>query len=171
MSAPRRHPNVVHSSEVEPLARESGKRMAFRFFPLGSPAGARQLGASLYEIAPGQVPFPCHFHCANEEAMFVLEGRGHVRIGEAKVAVGPGDWISFPVGPDHAHQVENTGDVPLRFLALSTTHTVDVCGYPDSKKILAVGAPHGAKYEDPRWVRKIFEEGSAVDYFKGEQVD
>lgn len=171
MDSTRRHPNVVHPREITPVERVSGRRMALKGFPLAMNAGAKQLGATLYEIQPGQVPFPRHYHCANEEAMYVLEGTARVKIGDATIDATAGDFISFPVGPAHAHQVENSGTTVLRFLALSTMHATEVVGYPDSKKIMATGAPAGATWADPKWVRKIFEEGAEVDYFKGENVD
>ena len=42
---------------------------------LGGQAGGEHLGASLYEIPPGQATFPFHAHFANEELLIVIEGR------------------------------------------------------------------------------------------------
>jgi mannose-6-phosphate isomerase-like protein (cupin superfamily) len=88
-----RHPNVRNADEVE--AREMIKgRHNMRLRQLGKPAGSRALGATLTEVAPGAVSFPRHAHHANEEAIYVLSGSGEARIGEARVAVRPGDWIT-----------------------------------------------------------------------------
>ena len=37
-------------------------------------------------------------------------------------------------GPETAHQIINTGDVELRYLAVSTQESPEVCMYPDSGK-------------------------------------
>ncbi len=167
----RRHKHVIHVSEAQGDERMTGSRFGFKYRALAAGAGAAALGGSWYEVPPGRAAYPFHYHCVNEEAMFVLEGEGTIRIGADRVPVRAGDWVSFPIGPDTAHQVINTGAAPLRFLALSTRVNADVVGYPDSKKLAATAAAPGARYEDPRWIRMIVPEGTNVDYFHGEQID
>jgi uncharacterized cupin superfamily protein len=167
----QRHPQVINVDESRETERLTGARFGFRNRPLADRAGGRSIGCTWYEIPPGRTAFPYHFHRINEEAMFVLEGNGTVRIGAQTVPIRAGDWVSFPIGPDNAHQVINDGDAPLRLLALSTKVNGDVVGYPDSKKIGAVGAPPGTKLGDPVWMRVIVREGTSVEYFDGEQTD
>lgn len=159
----RRHPNVVHRDEVEPTIVERG-RHRFQRRALGSASGSTQLGGSLMELAPGAVSYPLHFHCANEEAIYVISGQGTARIGDSRVAVRAGDWIALPVGPEHAHQMINDGAEPLVYLVLATDHKCEVIGYPDSKKIAALG---GDSWERP-WVREIKRSGDTLDYWDGE---
>ena len=163
MPNPRRHPNVVRADEVDSYAIDRGKHHV-RGHILGRAAGSLQLGGTLTELPPGAVSFPCHYHCANEEAVFVVSGTGTARIGEQRVAVGPGDWIAYPVGPAFAHQMINDGSVPLVYLCISTTHKTEVVGYPDSKKI---GTRAGESFDTP-WIRTITREGPALDYWDGE---
>jgi uncharacterized cupin superfamily protein len=163
MTTPRRHPNGVHRDEIAAVSIARGKHQAVRR-SFGAAAGSRQLGGSLMEVAPGAVSYPLQFHCANEEAIYVISGQGTVRIGEARVPVGAGDWIAFPVGPEHAHQMINDGAEPLVYLAIGTEHKCDVLGYPDSKKIQAIG---GASWKD-LWIRQIVRRGDGLDYWDGE---
>ena len=167
----RRHPQVVNVSEAQGNERLTGSRFGFRAKQLSEPAGGRAIGCSWYEIPPGRAAYPYHFHCMNEEAMFVLEGEATVRIGKDEVACGPGDYVAFPVGPATAHQVINRGSGPLRIIALSTKHNADVVGYPDSKKVAGLGVPPGARFGETPWLRFIVPEGASVDYFHGERVD
>jgi uncharacterized cupin superfamily protein len=51
---------------------------------LGRQAGARQLGASLFELPPGASSFPLHVHHANEEMIVVLSGRPTLRTSRAR---------------------------------------------------------------------------------------
>jgi len=163
MSESRRHPNVVHRDEVAPMPMNKGKhRMELR--RLGAAAGGQMIGANLTEVAPGAVSFPFHYHCATEEALFVLRGKGIARIGDARVPVREGDWVSFPAGAQHAHQMVNDGTEPLVYLCVSASvQKVDVVGYPDSKKVAATAGP----FEKPlhRWISR---QGESLDYWDGE---
>jgi len=163
MIADRRHPNVVHADEVEPLVVERGQHR-FHRRSFGATAGNRQLGGSLMELAPGAMSYPFHYHCANEEAIYVIAGTGTVRLGEKRVAVRAGDWIAMPVGPAHAHQMINNSDAPLVYLAIGTEHTCEVIGYPDSKKVAVMG---GESW-DELWIREIKPAGETLDYWDGE---
>jgi uncharacterized cupin superfamily protein len=171
MSTPRRHPQVVHLDEVDPITNEKGSRFGATMKWLGHATGSRGIGCTWYEVPPGKTAFPQHYHCANEESVYVLEGAGTVRIGAETVAVGPGDYVTFPVGPAHAHQVINTGTGPLRYLCFSTKHPVEVVGYPESGKLGAMALAPGSTFKDPPWVRAIFEQSGQVDYYKGEKTD
>ena len=163
MTKDRRHPNVVNLQEVEPNAMKKGKHHGIGR-RLGSAAGSQQLGGTVMELPPGAISYPFHYHCMNEEAIYVISGTGTTRIGDARVAVRAGDWIAYPVGPEHAHQMINDGNEPLVYLTLSTGHKCEVVGYPDSKKI---GAMAGPAFDKP-WIRQIVRQGESLDYWDGE---
>lgn len=164
MSDPRRHPHVVNLSEISPEAEPPhGERFAFSAREVGAAVGVKQLGCNWFEVPPGKTAFPHHYHCANEEAIFVLAGTGTMRIGDARVPVRAGDFIALPVGPECAHQLLNTGDVPLSYLCLSTKHPVEVVGYPDSDKVGLIARRDGAEL-----MRKIYPADATTDYFTGE---
>jgi uncharacterized cupin superfamily protein len=162
MTTARRHPNIVNQDELEANVLEKGKHhvKSRRFGPA---AGNQQIGCMLTEIPPGSISFPLHYHCANEEAVYIVSGSGTARIGDTRVKVRPGDWIAYPVGPEHAHQLINDGDAPLVYLCISTMHKCEVVGYPDSNK---VGVRAGESFEKP-WVRSMTR-GASLDYWDGE---
>lgn len=59
------------------------------------------------------------------------------------VPVSEGDYIAIPPGPDHAHQLTNTGARTLRYLAIDSKSQPDVTVMPDSQKYGVVGSvPH-----------------------------
>ena len=168
----RRHPHVVNLDEVEARMQTKGTRFGGASKRLGPHVGSERLGCTMYEVEPGRRAFPFHFHCLTEGAVFVLEGEGTLRIGNDSVPVRAGDWIAFPVGPDNAHQLINTGDKLLRYLAVSAGSTADVVGYPDSKKVAALATPtHQPSPTTPPWIRFITREDASVDYFDGEEID
>lgn len=145
------------------MPMEKGKhKMTLR--RLGAAAAGNMLGANLTEVPPGAVSFPFHYHCATEEALYVLRGTGTARIGDARVAVREGDYLAFPVGPEHAHQMINDGTEPLVYLCVSASaQKVDVVAYPDSKKVAA----SAGTFEKPvhRWISR---QGESLDYWDGE---
>lgn len=166
----KRHPNVVNINEVEPRVVEKGTRFAFKGYRLGAPSGASMLGCGYFEVPPGKTAFPNHYHCANEEGVYIIEGEGEARIGKDTVKVGKGDYIAYPVGPGYSHSLKNTSTGTLKYLCISTMLTTEVVGYPDSKKIAAVGGmdpvqgPRGAK------VFTLIKEQPSVDYYEGEDT-
>ncbi len=163
----KKHTNVTHISEVEPRVADKGK-FAFTGKRLGPTSGAKALGCSWYEVPPGKTAFPNHYHCANEEGVFILEGTGEARIGKDKVNVEPGDYIAYPPGPEYSHSLKNTGKGPLRYLCLSTMITTEIVGYPDSKKLAGAGLFDPATGIMGAKVRFIIKEQPSVDYYEGE---
>jgi uncharacterized cupin superfamily protein len=167
----KKHPNVVNINEVEPRVEAKGDKFGYRGRRLGPQVGAKQIGCSYFEIEPGKQAFPHHFHSSNEEALFVLEGVGTVRIGSETIEICAGDYVSFPVGPEHAHSIKNTSNNVLKCLCMSTLHSVEVVGYPDSKKVAAFAmadASKGLLGGATPWVRMMIKEQPSVDYYEDE---
>ena len=114
----------------EQLLEQAG--FAFRRKRLAAAAGGKGLGVSWFELQPGQKAFPLHFHLANDEAVFVLEGEGVLRLGDEEHALRAGDYVAFPPGPP-GHQIVNRSQSPLRYLAMSTMREPEVAVYPSLK--------------------------------------
>ena len=57
---------------------------AFKDAWVGDRVGSRQLGGSLYEVAPGKKLWPYHVHHANEEWAIVVRGRPTLRTPEGE---------------------------------------------------------------------------------------
>lgn len=159
----RTHPNVVAADDLPWVDFSRGRGFRYRRRILGEAAGGAKLGCSLYELAPGASAFPRHFHSANEEAIYVLEGSGTLLLGDQRVPVKAGDYAALPVGPDHAHRLVNSSQAPLRYLCISTQDEVEICGYPDSDKLSMSVGPRSK-----RTIGAMYRRGSAVDYFDGE---
>ncbi|GAO03700.1 cupin domain-containing protein [Anaeromyxobacter sp. PSR-1] len=171
MSPTRRHPHVVNVAEIPQTVTEQGTRFAFRRRQLSAGSGGEQLGCSHMELPPGKTAWAHHFHCANEEAIFVLAGSGLLRLGDAEVRVGPGDYVALPAGPAAAHQLRNDGAAPLQYLALSTMLPTDITVYPDSGKVglFAGAAPGGPK--ERRYLAGFTARPEGGAWFDGERVD
>ncbi|MFB6104847.1 MAG: cupin domain-containing protein [Halobacteriaceae archaeon] len=141
---------------------------AFRRKQLGAAADGDAIGASLYELEPDHRAWPYHYHTANEEAMYVLEGAGTVRVDDEPTPIEAGDYLAFPPGPDSAHVVVNDGDDPLRYLMVSTMTDPDVTVYPDSEKFgVFVGSPPGGR--EDRSLHGFYRIDDDVDFWTGEE--
>jgi uncharacterized cupin superfamily protein len=137
----------------------------YRRARLARQAGARQLGASLYEIPPGQATFPYHAHTANEELLVVIEGQPSLRTPSGWRDLDRGEVVSFPAGPEGAHQVANRSPDTARVLILSTMIAPEVNLYPDSDKLMAATRAPGAAGEG---FQESYRRADALDYWEGE---
>jgi uncharacterized cupin superfamily protein len=116
--------------------------------------GDELIGASLYELEPGNQLWPYHFHVGNEEWVVVVSGTPTLRTPEGERELRAGDVVGFPEGEAGAHTFYNRGSEPSRILFLSTLRS----GYPtyvDSDKVGAGG--------------RVFRRADAVDYWDGEE--
>ena len=130
-------------------------------------AFARALGATLYEIDPGQNGSPFHLHHANEEMIVVLAGSPTLRTADGSRALAPGDVVACPAGRAGAHQLRNRTDEPVRALVISTMVYPEVAEMPDSDKILVISHPPGTADR----VAGAFPRAAEVDRLHGEPGD
>lgn len=164
-----RRPNAINLDQLEWTEQSHGTRFQVRRKQLGGAAGGKKLGCSLYEVPPGSQSWPYHFHYANEEAIFVLEGTGTLRLAGEEFVISQGDYIALLAEPAGAHQVINTSTAPLRYLCFSTMIQPDIVAYPDSGKVgvFAGAAPGGFKQQ--RTLNAFFRNNDATDYWDGEE--
>ena len=165
----RRHPNVINKDEVAATEGGRGDRYAYFRRQLGAAAGGRALGASYMELPPGRSAWPAHFHCANEEAIFVIQGTGTLRLGIERSPLRSGDSVALPAGPTE-HQIINDSTGPLSYLAFSTMVPTDVVVYTDSAKLGVFGGSPPGGTREGRIVEGFFKLEEAVDYWEGETV-
>ena len=142
----------------------------YRRARLGRQAGAEALGASLYEVPPGQATFPYHSHTANEELLIVISGCPTLRTPDGTRELREGEIVSFAVGPSGAHQLINRSEETVRFLVLSEMNAPEVSLYPDTERIGAMTRAPGAP-DDPDEVFGFFRLDDQVDYWEGEEPD
>jgi len=151
----------VSLSTTEPQL-DPGDPPGFRALMLrpGPSLGAKQTGASLYELPPGEAVCPYHYEYGEEEWVLVLEGRPSVRDPDGVHELAPLDLVFFPTGPEGAHQIRNDSDAPARVVMWGQVVLPGATVYPDSDKI---GIWTGNKADDV-----LVRRTSGLDYFDGE---
>ena len=102
---------------------------------LGEQTGMEEIGFALIEVAAGDESTEHHKHYHEEECLYVIDGTGTARIGSESFQIGPGDFIGCRKG-GLAHSLQNTGDAPLRCIAISQRKAHDVSDYPRRGKRL-----------------------------------
>ena len=135
---------------------------------IAAQAGAQEIGATLYEIAPGGAISPYHLHHANEELLIVLDGTPRLRTPQGTSTLEPGSVVAFPPGEQGAHRIANAGPEPVRVLVCSTMKLPEIAEYLDTGTWLAMTAPAqgkvfpaGAHVELGEAVAEAMEEGAA----------
>jgi uncharacterized cupin superfamily protein len=101
---------------------------------LAERAGSEYLGASLYELRPGQ-EMVFHYHLQREELLIVLAGRLDLRTANGWEELPEGEVVAFPRGERGAHGFRNNGDGPARALMISEMHGPNISVYPDTNEI------------------------------------
>ena len=134
--------HIINISEVEfkgspvPLPENLKEKYGgAQMGQVGMVLGSQKLGYNVTVVPAGKRAFPLHNHHVNEEMFFILEGSGEVRIGAETFPIKKGDFICCPPGgKELAHQIINTSDAELRYLAVSTKMSPEIAEYPDSGK-------------------------------------
>ncbi len=123
-------PNV-YAGEFQMEREEMGVRGS----RLGPAVGARELGASVYELAPGASGFNLHAHYGNEELFVVLRGTPSLRTADGEEELAPGEVVACPRGREGMHTLVNRSAEPALVLAVSTANSPDVVIYPETDTV------------------------------------
>lgn len=159
---PPGEPLDLGALELQPPDDDTPAGFRARAVRLGPLLDATYLGATLYELDPGEAICPYHWEGAEEEWLLVLAGTPTLREPGGEHVLGPGATVCFPRGPEGAHKVTNTVEAgygeTARVLMLATRPVPDVsiCVYPDSEKV-GIWPPGG-----------IYLLPDAVGYWHGE---
>jgi uncharacterized cupin superfamily protein len=122
---------------------------------VGRQLGSQKLGASIWELPPGQAAYPYHWHLTEEELLIIVEGRPSLRTPDGWRELEQGEVVAFPRGEHGGHQVVNRTEDTVRFLAFSTPTEPEIVMYPDSGKVGADG--------------RRFRLSDEVNYYDGER--
>jgi len=103
---------------------------------LGDAAGLTQFGVNLTRIAPGSASALRHWHEAEDEFVYMLEGELVLVENEGETVLKPGDAAAFPAGSGNAHRLLNRTDREAVYLEVGTRAAADRVHYPDDDLML-----------------------------------
>lgn len=158
---------VINLDELDLVERGNGGSFEAKVSSFGRMIGSTGLGCMLHVVPPGKKAFPRHAHHQINELFVILEGEGTYRFGEESYPVKAGDVCAAPSGgTETAHQLANTGDVPLKYLGISTAAETEVVEYPDSEKFAVMSRFDWSTMSGG--IRFIGRSKDSLDYFDGE---
>ena len=110
---------------------------------IGPAGGLQRLGVNIVTLMPGETSTYRHWHEAEDEFLYLLEGRAVVVENDGVHEIGPGDMCCWPAGVDNAHHVLNRSNAPARYLVVGSGAERDCVHYPDQGQTM--------HHQPPRW--------------------
>jgi uncharacterized cupin superfamily protein len=99
---------------------------------LSKAGGITQFGAYLDTLMPGATSSDRHWHTAEDELAYILDGTATLIDNDGAHSLHPGDAACWPHGCPNAHHLENRGTAPCTYLIVGTRVAGDICHYPDT---------------------------------------
>ena len=128
----RRH--VVNQITGEDLGEYSNAN-------LGDAGGLGQFGVHLEILHPGAKSSMRHWHEAEDELVYVLDGTLTLVEDSGETPLGPGEAAAFVAGAENAHRLENRGAADARYLVIGTRAAHDVIHYRDHDLVVTFDGP------------------------------
>ncbi|KQV91347.1 cupin [Massilia sp. Root351] len=97
--------------------------------------GLTQFGAFVEVLQPGTRSSIKHWHSAEDEMVYVLEGQVTLVEGDTEKLLNPGDAATFRAGVAVGHCLWNRSASPTRCLVAGTRAAVDNITYPDHDRV------------------------------------
>ena len=158
---------IINKEDLEFSKFGDGEQFGAERAEVGAKIGANKLGYGVVRLPPGKRAWPYHAHHVIEEAFFILAGHGTLRHADEHHPVREGDFICAPPDPTQPHQIINTSDEALTYIAISTNESTDICLYPDSDKF-GVWPTRSKDRSDPKNFHVFSRKSNGVDYWDGE---
>jgi uncharacterized cupin superfamily protein len=103
---------------------------------LGDPHGLTHFGVNLTEMDPGAVSALRHWHTAEDEFIYIVEGTPTLVTDAGEQALRPGMCACFPANAGDGHRLENRSDALVRYLEVGNRSKGDEVHYPDSDMVM-----------------------------------
>ena len=111
-----------------------------RRWALGDAAGLDQFGVNLMRLPPGQWSSQRHWHSAEDEFVWVVEGEVVLVEDGIEVVLRPGDCAGFKAGVENGHHLENRSDREAVLLEMGSRRPdADTCTYSDIDMVARAG--------------------------------
>lgn len=160
--------DILNVADIPTRTFHSGPRFEAALGDIDGALGTTQIGATLHVVPAGKTAWPYHRHHGNDEIFYIVAGTGTYRVGERMEPIKAGDLIGAPAGGE-AHQIINSSEGELRYIAFANHGRADVIEYPDSGKV-AVDIAHGND-QQPMSVFSTRGRMTTAEYWDGEDME
>jgi uncharacterized cupin superfamily protein len=103
----------------------------YRAWPLSDAGGLTQFGAFTETLMPGAQSSQRHWHEAEDEFLYVLDGTVTLIENDGPHPLHPGDCACWPAGVANGHTLRNETDAPVTYFVAGTRLPEDTVNYPD----------------------------------------
>jgi uncharacterized cupin superfamily protein len=98
---------------------------------LGEAAGLTDFGVNLLRLPPGTWSSQRHWHTAEDEFVYVLEGEVVLVTDAGEETLRPGDCAGFKAGDEDGHHLQNRSQADVVLLEVGSRKADDAGDYPD----------------------------------------
>jgi uncharacterized cupin superfamily protein len=112
---------------------------------LGDVAGLTDFGVNLLRLPSGTWSSQRHWHTAEDEFVYVLEGEVVLVTDAGEETLRPGDCAGFKAGAEDGHHLQNRSHSDVVLLEVGSRKAEDAGDYPD---IDLRFSPHGYTRKD-----------------------
>jgi uncharacterized cupin superfamily protein len=127
----------VGSSYPSPFDQPCKERKRWR---LGDVAQLTQFGVNLLRLPPGVWSSQRHWHSAEDEFVYVLEGEVVLVTDAGEEILRAGDCAGFPAGQANGHHLQNRSGRDAVLLEVGSRRPdQDACDYPDLDMVIKPG--------------------------------
>lgn len=98
---------------------------------LGNAAGLTRFGVNLVHLPPGEISSQRHWHSAQDEFVYLLEGELTLVTEGGESRLTAGEFVGFPAGRADGHQLQNRSQSVAVYLEVGDRSPGDRVSYPD----------------------------------------
>src|SRR6202789_4420632 len=120
----REVPSVAGSGYPAPFDRPCAGRTRQR---IGDAAGLTDFGVNLLRLPPGTWSSQRHWHTAEDEFVYVLEGEVVLVTDAGEETLRPGDCAGFKAGIEDGHPLQNRSQADVVLLEVGSRRAEDAC--------------------------------------------
>lgn len=120
---------------VEEVRPADGAGEPDRTLWINEAGGLAQFGAFIEVLQPGSRSSLKHWHSAEDELVYVLEGEITLIENDTETLLRAGDAATFRAGEPVGHCFENRSAMATRCLVVGTRAPVDRITYPDHDRV------------------------------------
>ena len=103
---------------------------------LGDAHGLTEFGVNLTEMEPGAVSALRHWHSAEDEFIYIIDGTPTLVTDRGAEVLQPGMCACFPANSGDAHRLENHSNANVRFIEVGNRSASEEVHYPDDDMVL-----------------------------------
>ena len=101
-------------------------------FPVGDLFALDQFGVNIVELPPATMSSQRHWHSAEDEFIYILEGAPTLLTDAGEEVMKAGDCAGFKAGTPDGHCLVNRTEEMVRYLEVGTRRPdIDAVDYPD----------------------------------------